>query len=277
MYKIGIAVIFVFLFSLSTAASAATLDLPGELISTNNKENSTVTLTTRFTDMGRIAQYDTGWGAAHVEMNGVENAIYYHVGNRLSVSAAKMDYTLDGSFAGASDRTRAEATTFTIEKIIPISLATPERSRHFLGLTYKYINPNTASNGHIFSLWSAASLLPHYRLTYGANYYDIPGVSSRAGVFLNVATPLDNIFPLHRNDSNDLFIEYASRDYYKTFIEHVATANATPIIGSFTTANESHDSINIGANLRIRSMNFKFSIYDIEETRAPVLDIKLDL
>ena len=125
MYRIGIAVIFVFLLSLSMVANAATFDLPGELISTDNKDHNAVTLTTRFIDMGRIAQYDTGWGAAHVEMNGVENAVAYHAGNRLSVSAAKMDYTLDGSFSGASARTRAEATTFTIEKIIPFNLATP--------------------------------------------------------------------------------------------------------------------------------------------------------
>lgn len=270
-------VLFLFSVFLNKPCFCASLDAPGELLfsyaSKNASQNPEFEFNSRLNYMGKIVNYETGWGTVAVNAKGMENTIYWSPNRTLGVRAARMDYIIDGAFSNLTDRTRAETNIFGFEKLF--SLGTNQRDKPIrLGIGYSFLDSSLVSNLHIFSLWGGRTS-PDYSARYGVVFYDAPSLNDQTGLFVNFAVPLAKNSSLFDDDGIIFFIEYSTRDFYKMFVQHVIAGNSPSVIGAFSTADDARDAVNAGFQLRMENVTMKFSLFDLNQYRKPVLEFSI--
>lgn len=259
------------------AARAATLDTPGELtgqaVSSDGQRPLPETeFCARLNPLGKIANYDTGWGVVEVDADGQEYGMAWRPRPDIGFSAASMRYDVDGSFSGQTGTRSFTSSMFRVEKTISIGKHNPARKPLRFMAGYSYLDAPNTSGMSAYSLW-ASKQTAGYALRYGLVFYDVPSLNAQTGAFLNLSFPMGGFAAPAHEAGNRFFFEYSSRDFYKVFIQHVVSANTPAFIGRFSTADNSKNAFNAGVQLNVIDRGIvRFGIYDLNQYRKPMLD-----
>lgn len=271
-------VLFLFSVFLIKPCFCASLDTPGELLfsydsSKSASQNPNFEFNSRLNYMGKIVNYETGWGTVAVNAKGMENTLRWNPTQTFGITATRMEYIIDGTFSNLTDRTRAETNIFGFEKLF--SAGADLRGKPIrLGIGYSFLDSSRVSNVHIYSLWGGRTR-PDYSARYGVVFYDAPSLNDQTGLFVNLAVPLAKNSSLFDDDGIIFFIEYSTRDFYKMFVQHVIAGNSPSVIGEFSTADDARDAINAGFQLRMENVTMKFCLFDLNQYRKPVLEFSI--
>lgn len=278
MLKRSIIVTLGSLLLMASVVGAKSLDYPLEMMFRENFSeeadcnSSRWSASTRFFNLPKVASYESGWGPVQVDTSGVENEIRYNVSKRMSVAAERMEYVVDGDFSGQWDRNHISMDSISFDYILTFN-ADRDSSPLLLGITYSYMNPTGVDKMQSLSAWKAFQN-DSFRLRAGVDYRDIPGLDEQFGV------SFDLIVPLEYSDTEEqwnftFFLQYATNDFYKAFLQHVVTGNAPSHIGSVSLSGERQDALNAGVRLKFGQAAMQFSIYDVNDYMRPVLEFNI--
>lgn len=227
---------------------------------------------TRFINLPKVANYESGWGPVQVDSSGVENEIQYSVSKRMSVSAKRMDYVVDGDFSGQWDRNHISLDGVALDYILTFN-ADQNSAPLLLGLTYSYTNPTGVDKMQSISAWKVFKN-DSVRVRVGVDFYDITAIDEQFGLSFDMVVPLAYTDTEEQWDKT-FFLQYSTNDYYKAFIQHVVAGNAPAHIGTVSLSEERQDALNAGIRLKFGQAAIIFSIYDVNDYMRPVLEFNI--
>jgi len=222
--------------------------------------------------LGNAFEYETGFGRVSVRAEGRRSGFTYSAGSKTFAGkeyeagydtiAFNVKSSFGGGVVGAS---RPTANLFTFKAVVPRgNQKGPNGEKAVkLGMQYRYLNGSSISGMHFVDLYSSV-FSGEMEYAGGVTSYFIPNHKSRVGAFVSAT--------YHAGKEVDLFAEYSSADFMKA-VQNYVIAPAAQNIGTIDVGDTRKDAFSMGLKLRFNNnMAVKFSLYDLDVQRKPVIE-----